>query len=197
MSKLYACGKNDYYQYGSNQTASNEAVLVNVSKNALNGKVIKEITCGIYYGFVITSDNESYGFGNNPNYNLGFNNPTVNVLPTKIDTVADGNWKYVFANTNTNDTGTKSYFSFFIKTEYTSDILYAAGDNTMYNLCLGSFSDPGRTKTIISRCSVKLSNKFKGITFNMFYTFLLTDVLYWCGGGIETTEHLSKEIVLP
>jgi alpha-tubulin suppressor-like RCC1 family protein len=141
---LYACGKNDYYQYGSDQNASDVAVQVNVSTpNVLDGLTIKDITCGSDWGFVITTDdNKLYGFGANDNYNLGVNlnvnegnDNNSKVLPTQItynygvnDKVSE--FKAVFANNNTVER-----FTFFID-KY--DKLYAAGDNTSYNLSIDS-----------------------------------------------------------
>jgi alpha-tubulin suppressor-like RCC1 family protein len=196
MSKLYACGDNSFYQYGSSQKRSDTAVLVNVSTNALNGKVIKEITCGINYGFVITSENDLYGFGDNPHSNLGFKEPTIKVPPTKID----GTWKSFFANNNTKFQETTRLFTFFIDAK---DKLYAAGDNTNRNLGI----DPTSTidNNVLTACKYQGNTNevlCKNITCNNFYSVIINDnnEVYWCGtipNSIQTQYFLKIDFPQP
>ena len=183
MSLLYACGKNDYYEYGSSQTKSDTAVLVDVftNDNILKDKVIKEITCGINYGFVITSDNELYGFGNNPNGNLGYPNIDKPLPPTYII----GNCKSVFANNNKNN-----YFTFFIDN---NNKLYAAGQNTNGNLGTG-FDNAG-----LSPCKYKdnyIDVYCINITFNDYYSVMINsdNKLYWCG---KTSNSTTEKFFVP
>jgi alpha-tubulin suppressor-like RCC1 family protein len=188
MSKLYACNKNDYYQYGSKQGASSETYIVNVvaNNNALKDKVIKEITCGINYGFVITSENELYGFGNNPNYNLGFDNSTEKVVPQKIT----GTWKSVFANNNT-----ARLFTFFIDD---NDKLYAAGDNTNKNLSIKTTTN----NNVLTACQYQNDIEVfcKNITCNDYYSVIINnaDEVYWCGTMLnKEPEKFFKKITFP
>ena len=195
MSKLYACGENKYYQYGSSQTAYPIVAGVNVSTNALKDKVIKDITCGINYGFVITDAGELYGFGDNTNSNLGFEtvlpNPKDTVLPNQIIyiDIDSGNpviWKSVFANNNS-----FLYFTFFIDN---TNKLYAAGNNANGNLSIETISD----KNVLSVCKYSDNNEVfcKNITCNDYYSVIINNKneVYWCGTTPTKTEQFFKKI---
>jgi alpha-tubulin suppressor-like RCC1 family protein len=82
---VYSFGKNDSKQTGHNNNGSdigNPMLIPNLYN-------VVQIVCCDHHSLVLTKDGLVYGFGDNTNYQLGFNNPNLNFCPTLISELKD------------------------------------------------------------------------------------------------------------
>jgi alpha-tubulin suppressor-like RCC1 family protein len=81
---VYAWGSNYYGQLGDGPSIQ-QLSPVQVGRTVFQGKTMRSIIAGGNHSFAITIDNQLYGWGYNPNYQLGDGTTTTRRFPIPID----------------------------------------------------------------------------------------------------------------
>ena len=90
--EVYAFGNNKKGQLGLNDTEE-RLVPTKIDSNYYGNKKITQISTGDSHSLILTEDGEVYAFGYNGKGQLGLNNKTDRLVPTKIDSTHYGNKK--------------------------------------------------------------------------------------------------------
>ena len=90
--EVYAFGNNKKGQLGLNDT-DERLVPTKIDSNYYGNKKITQISTGDSHSLILTEDGEVYAFGYNGKGQLGLNNKTDRLVPTKIDSTHYGNKK--------------------------------------------------------------------------------------------------------